>query len=55
MAGTFGYSLANSGAGWVLVVLPAGTDREAELKDLESVARTERVGLWGACTQSLCG
>ncbi|MHB8879404.1 MAG: thermonuclease family protein [Myxococcaceae bacterium] len=46
--------MISGGFGCVLVVPPAGTAREAEFKDLESVARTERVGLWGACTQSPC-
>ncbi len=33
---------------------PAGTDRAQEFDDAQSVAKTARIGLWGACNPVTC-
>ena len=33
---------------------PSGVKRQAEFEDLQSVAKTNRTGLWGACATVTC-
>ena len=48
-------TLVSSGFACVLYVAPDGMSRKTEFQDLESVAKTNRTGLWGACTKVTCG
>ncbi len=48
-------ALVEQGYACVLAIPPNGVDRETEFRDLASVARTERRGLWGACATVTCG
>jgi len=47
-------ALVEQGLACVLYIPPAGKSRETEFKDLESVAKTNRTGLWGACNPVTC-
>ena len=46
--------LMENGLACVLYIPPAGTNRHVEFEDLESVAKTNRTGLWGACNPVTC-
>jgi micrococcal nuclease len=48
-------TLVKDGYACVLYVAPDGMARRTEFEDLESVAKTNRTGLWGACTTVTCG
>lgn len=47
--------LVEKGYACTLYVAPDGMSRKVEFEDLESVAKTNRTGLWGACTKVTCG
>lgn len=47
--------LVSEGYGCVLYIAPAGQSRREEFEDLQSVAKTERRGMWGACQVVTCG
>lgn len=47
-------TLLNEGLACVLYVKPDGMSRVMEFQDLEVVAKTNRVGLWGACSVVTC-
>jgi micrococcal nuclease len=47
--------LMSQGFACVLYIAPDGTGRKQEFEDLESVAKTNRTGLWGACAKVTCG
>ena len=51
----FNAELVKLGYACTLYVAPGGMSRKAEFEDLESVAKTNRTGLWGACTTVTCG
>ncbi len=48
-------TLVKAGLACVLYVAPSGMSRRSEFEDLESEAKTNRTGMWGACTQVTCG
>jgi len=48
-------ALVKGGYACTLYISPNGTSRKVEFEDLESVAKTNRTGLWGACTTVTCG
>lgn len=48
-------TLVETGNACVLVIPPNGADRKTEFEDAQSVAKTNRTGLWGACTTVTCG
>lgn len=47
-------SLVEKGLACVLYIAPDGMSRKTEFQDLEVVAKTNRTGLWGACTTVTC-
>jgi micrococcal nuclease len=47
-------ALAQQGLACVLFIAPAGTARREEFTTYESVAKTNRTGLWGACAVVTC-
>jgi micrococcal nuclease len=47
--------LVSQGFACAYYVSPGGSSRKTEFEDLESVAKTNRTGLWGACTTVTCG
>jgi len=47
-------TLMTEGLACVLYVKPDGMSRVQEFEDLEVVAKTNRVGLWGACSVVTC-
>lgn len=46
--------LVKKGLACVLYVAPAGTARRMEFETAQSVAKTDRTGLWGACNPVTC-
>ena len=46
--------LAKKGLACALYIAPAGTSRHEEFEDYQSVAQTNRTGMWGACTEIPC-
>ena len=46
--------LVERGFGCVLYIPPNGEDRRDEFESLESPARAESRGLWGACPENPC-
>ena len=48
-------ALVKNGLACALYVAPNGQSRKEQFEDLEAVAKTNRTGLWGACTQVTCG
>lgn len=47
--------LVSEGYACVLYIAPAGGSRREEFETLQSVAKTERKGMWGACQVITCG
>lgn len=47
--------LVKNGYACTLYIAPDGTARKVEFEDLEAEAKTNRTGLWGACTKVTCG
>ncbi len=47
-------ALVKGGYACALYVSPGGMGRRTEFEDLESEAKTNRTGLWGACTTVTC-
>jgi micrococcal nuclease len=47
-------TLVQNGLACVLYIAPDGMSRKSEFDDFESVAKTNRTGLWGACTKVTC-
>lgn len=47
-------ALVEGGYACVLYIPPAGRDRRTEFEDAQSVAKTNRTGLWGACNPVTC-
>ena len=47
-------ALVENGLACVLYIPPAGSSRHVEFEDAESVAKTNRTGLWGACNPVTC-
>jgi micrococcal nuclease len=47
-------ALVEKGFACVLYIPPAGTARKMEFDDLEVVAKTNRIGLWGTCNPVTC-
>lgn len=47
-------ALVKNGYACVLYIAPDGMSRKTEFEDLEAVAKTNRTGLWGACTTVTC-
>ena len=49
------HALVEQGYACEYTLPPSGATRRTEFEDLESVAKTNRTGLWGACTTVTCG
>jgi micrococcal nuclease len=47
--------LVKGGYACTLYISPNGMTRKVEFEDLEAEAKTNRTGLWGACTTVTCG
>ena len=50
----FNAELVSKGYACVYYIAPDGMSRRAEFDDLESVAKTNRTGVWGACSPVTC-
>lgn len=50
----FNAELISKGYACRYYLKPDGMSREAEFADLESVAKTNRIGVWGACNPVTC-
>ncbi len=48
-------ALVEKGFACMLYVAPDGQSRKAEFEEYQSIAKTNRTGLWGACTTVTCG
>ncbi len=48
-------ALVQGGYACAYTPFKAGEARRSEFEDLESVAKTNRTGMWGACTTVTCG
>lgn len=46
--------LVENGLACVLYISPGGKDRKTEFDDLEVVAKSNRVGMWGTCNPVTC-
>jgi len=47
-------TLVKKGLACVLYIKPDGESRKVEFEDYETVAKTERVGMWGTCAKVTC-
>lgn len=53
--GEINTSLLIRGFGCLCYIPPSGEDRRDEFTSLESQAKAEKKGLWGACSAGICG